>query len=55
MSLNTELSQKLTAMAEADQHMLQQLLKSGELPSEEYHPRCGRYMRVRLRFKKSYM
>ena len=26
-------------MAEADQHMLQQLFESGELPSEEYHPK----------------
>jgi hypothetical protein len=37
--MNTELSQKLKTMAEADQHMLQQLFKSGELPSEEYHPK----------------
>lgn len=37
--MNTELSQKLIAIAEADQHMLQQLFESGELPSEEYHPK----------------
>lgn len=37
--MNTELSQMLTAIAETDQLMLQQLFESGELPSEEYHPK----------------
>lgn len=37
--MNKELAQKLTAMAEADQYMLQGLFETGELPSEEYHPK----------------
>jgi len=37
--MNTELSQTLKAMAQADQHMLKQLFETGELPSEEYHPK----------------
>ena len=37
--MNTELAQKLIAMAEEDQRVLQHLVELGELPSEDYHPK----------------
>lgn len=37
--MNRELAQKLITMAEEDQRVLHQLFETGELPSEDYHPK----------------